>query len=155
PFIGLIYVFVLQSMRHIRFSRVLSTRTRYAMLLTVPTVIIAMTLVAAVTFPAPVQGRGFGTWCCNPNGPSGRSTLINQLQASGGQHLVFVEYTSEHNVHEEWVYNAANIDRSPVVFAREMGAIKDRELIQYFSNRRVWHLVVGDGSVKLGPYEGK
>lgn len=155
PFLGIIYVLVLQSMRHIRFSRVLALRTRRAVFLTVPAATIVMALVAVVIFPPRVQGRNFGTWCCNPNGPSERSQLINQLQASGGMHLVFVEYTKEHNIHEEWVYNAADIDRSTVVFARQMGLTKDMELIQYFSGRQVWRLVVGDEPPRLEQYERK
>jgi len=153
PFIGIIYVLVLQTMRHIRFSRILAPRTSRAIFLTVPMVAIVMTVVAVITFPPRVQGRSYGAWCCNSNGPSARSKLINQLHASGGLHLVFVEYTKDHNLHEEWVYNAADIDRSTVVFARDMGSTKDLQLIQCFSGRQVWRLVVGDGPIKLERYE--
>ncbi len=153
PFIGIIYVLVLQSMRHIRFSRVLASRTRRAIFLTLPTVIVVMILVAVITFPPRLQGRSYGTWCCNPNGPSARSELIRHLRASGGLHLVFVEYTKDHNMHDEWVYNAADIDGSPVVFARHMGLTKDLQLIQYFSGRQVWRVVLGDGPIKLERYE--
>ena len=90
-------------------------------------------------------------WCCNPNGPTSRSLLLNELQSKGGRHLVFVEYTSDHNPHEEWVYNTADIDSAPVVFARDMGTTKDMELIQYFSDRQVWRLVVDDRPLKLEP----
>jgi hypothetical protein len=155
PFTGIIYVLMLQSLRHIRFSRSISPRTRYAVFLTVPTVIILMTVVAVITFPPPVQGRGFGLWCCNPNGESARSRLVHQLQASGGRHLVFVEYTSNHDADfdDEWVYNAADIDSSPVVFARHMDPTKDLQLIQYFPDRQVWRLVVADAPVKFERYK--
>jgi hypothetical protein len=153
PFIGIIYVVVLQSMRHICFSRKLAVRTRHAFFLTVPTVTIAMTLIVIITFPPRLQGRDFGTWCCNPNGPSARSVFVNQLKAKGGRHLVFVEYTSAHNLHEEWVYNGADIDNSPIVFARHMDSIKDSQLIRYFSGRQVWRLIVGDGHLTLERYE--
>jgi hypothetical protein len=36
------------------------------------------------------------------------------------------------------VYNNADIDNSPIVWAREMGPAADREIIQYFKTRKVW-----------------
>jgi len=146
PFTGIFYVVMLQGLRHVRFSRALSHRLRYALFLTVPTVIILMIAIAFATFPKPVQDRDFGMWCCNGNGESDRSRFIKQLQANGGKHLVFVEYSSTYEPAEsdEWVYNSADIDSSPVVFAHYMDSSKNSELIQYFADRQVWHLVVGD-----------
>ena len=151
PFIGIIYVVILQGIRHIRFSRRLPPRTRYALITTIPVVMILMSFWAIVTLRQPVQGRDFGAWCCNSNGATDRYQLIKQLQTLGGQHLVFVEYTREHdaNYQDEWVYNAADIDTSPVVFARHMSQAEDERLIQYFSDRRVWHLLVGKVPLKF------
>ena len=39
-----------------------------------------------------------------------RLNVIAQLQKLGGKSLVIVRYKKSHNVHEEWVYNEANID---------------------------------------------
>jgi hypothetical protein len=152
PFTGIIYVLILQSLRHICFSRSLSRQSRHALFLTVPIVIILMTVVAVITFPPSVQGRAFGTWCCNPNGESERSRLISQLTAMGGRHLVLVEYTSDHSPHDEWVYNPADIDGSPIVFARHIDSGSDSNLIKYFEDRRVWRLVVDDRPLRLEPY---
>lgn len=54
--------------------------------------------------------------------------------------LVFVEYGSNHNPHCEWVYNRADIDNAPVVWARSMGAEADAKLCRYFADRETWHL---------------
>jgi hypothetical protein len=48
-------------------------------------------------------------------------------------------------VYHEWVYNEADIDRAKVVWARDMGAAQNKELIDYFQDRHVW-LVEADGS---------
>jgi len=155
PFIGIVYVLLLQCLRHVRFSRALTPRRRYAAFLTVPAVIVLMTVIAVITFPPKVQGRDFGIWCCNPDGPTDRTWLISRLQTQGERHLVFVEYTPEHNANEEdeWVYNAADIDGSPVVFARSMDAARNTQLAQYFSDRQVWRLVVGHRPLKLERYK--
>ena len=43
-----------------------------------------------------------------------------QLKKIGGKHLVFVHYGPNHEVHWEWVFNAANIDSAPVVWGSRM-----------------------------------
>jgi hypothetical protein len=67
-----------------------------------------------------------------------RARMLRQLEASGGRHLVVVRYLPRHNFHDEWVYNAADIDAAPVVWARDMGDEGNRGLLHYFQNRQVW-----------------
>jgi hypothetical protein len=73
-----------------------------------------------------------------------RASIVERLNREPGKHLVFVRYASDHNVHNEWVFNAADIDSSRIVWAREMGADLDRPLVQYFADRRVWLLQPDD-----------
>ena len=40
---------------------------------------------------------------------------------------MLVRYAPDHEVFEEWVYNGADIDGSKVVWARDMGAEKNRK----------------------------
>jgi hypothetical protein len=63
--------------------------------------------------------------------------------------LVVVKYGLNHNYHHEWVYNRADIDSAKVVWARSMGAARDRELEQYFADRAVWTLDVEDGAASM------
>jgi hypothetical protein len=67
-----------------------------------------------------------------------RAYVEAQLKQKGQRHLVFVRYRPGHNFHHEWVYNSANIDMAPVVWAREWTAESDRELMGYFADRFVW-----------------
>ncbi len=69
-----------------------------------------------------------------------RRAVIHRLESAGGLHLVVVRYFPSHNVLEEWVYNGADIDASPIVWARDMGAGANRELLDYYHGRKVWLL---------------
>jgi hypothetical protein len=82
-----------------------------------------------------------------------RKDVINRLRDSGGKHLVIVRYLPGHPIHEEWVYNAAEIDNSPVVFARSISAEKDSALVKYFSNRQPWIAELAPRSKTLTLYQ--
>jgi hypothetical protein len=69
-----------------------------------------------------------------------RRKIIAQLEQDSASHLVMVRYEANHNLHDEWVYNRADIDGSKIVWAREMSADRDRELLNYYPQRKVWRL---------------
>jgi hypothetical protein len=52
----------------------------------------------------------------------------------------------------EWVYNAADIDAAKVVWAREMSPDRNRELMTYFSNRKVWLVEPDCTPVRVSAY---
>jgi len=66
-----------------------------------------------------------------------RAELAQRLLRTGGRHVVFVRYGASHSFHDEWVYNAADVDAAPVVWCRWMGAA-DREVMRYYPNRQFW-----------------
>ena len=78
-----------------------------------------------------------------------RRGIEAQLRSIDGLQLVLVEYAATHSPHEEWCYNSADIDRSKIVWARDLGQAKNDVLLRYFSNRTVHRLAVGFGPVKL------
>ena len=73
--------------------------------------------------------EGFGTWY----GPQGlgleRDRIRRELAGLPGGQLVVVRYSPG----DDWVYNAADIDNAKVVWAREMDAAHNRELLTVFS----------------------
>jgi hypothetical protein len=69
-----------------------------------------------------------------------RAEIVMNLRAIPGEHLVLVRYGANHNPHQEWVYNDADIDASRIVWARAMDAESDNGLIRYFADRQVWLL---------------
>ena len=72
----------------------------------------------------------------------------------GSRHLVIVHYAPDHNIHTEWVYNRANIDESEIVWAHDMGEVRNRELLNYYRDRKVWLLDPDKKPIALKPYPG-
>ena len=78
-------------------------------------------------------------WCDFPNNWAQRRASIERtLKSEPQKDLVFVRYDRNHDGNQEWVYNHANIDQSEVVWAREISPEKDKALMEYFSDRKVW-----------------
>jgi hypothetical protein len=69
-----------------------------------------------------------------------RAELEDWLGRQRGKQLVIVHYEPWHNPDQEWVYNGADIDGSKIVWARSLSPDQDRELVKYFSDRKVWQL---------------
>jgi hypothetical protein len=109
----------------------------------------AVPLICASTVLIVAAGRGLGL---NPvtvsalelvppsYGLQDRAALQKRLEQLPGGQLVVVRYSPDHNVHAEWVYNDADIDAAKVVWGREMDAVSNGRLVQYFSDRRIWLL---------------
>jgi len=57
-----------------------------------------------------------------------------------GAQLVLVRYQRNHDPQLDWVYNGADIDHAKIVWARDMGADQNEELLRYYKDRRIWLL---------------
>lgn len=82
----------------------------------------------------------------------GRShdALVSQLLQQPGKQLVLVRYRSINNLNHDWVANKADIDGSKIVWARDMGPEKNKEIIKYFTDRNVWLMTVdGDDAAVI------
>jgi len=86
-----------------------------------------------------------------PNTLGLRPVVIDRLRQMGGKHLVIVHYTPKHSVHEEWVYNAADIDGSDIVWAQDMGD-RNRELFDYYRDRKAWVIQPDIDPLAVQPY---
>jgi hypothetical protein len=86
-----------------------------------------------------------------------RRAALEALAASPGRDLVIVTYGPKHRFHADWVYNDADIDHADVVWARDMGAQRNRELLDYYPDRKKWRLRngFGDEADGLVPYEAE
>lgn len=80
-----------------------------------------------------------------------RRTVLHQLQTLGGRHLVIVRYSPQHSIHEGWIYNHADVDSATIVWAEDMGAEQNRELVTYYRDRKIW-LLEPDRGPSLQPY---
>jgi hypothetical protein len=84
--------------------------------------------------------------------PQDRAAVIARLSAEGGRHVVIVRYSADHPAHREWVFNAADIDGSPIVWARDRGE-ENRRLREYFTGRRFWLLEPDAKPYRLTPLD--
>jgi hypothetical protein len=75
-----------------------------------------------------------------------RERVAAELLRTPGKHLVIVRYSEHHPSLDDWVYNAPDIDRSRIVWAREMGPAENDRLVAYFRDRKVW-LVDADSAI--------
>ena len=70
------------------------------------------------------------------NGRKGEIERRLAAQAPG-RHVIFVHYTGGHSPHEEWIYNPADIDAAPVVWAQDMGDAENQRLTSLLSRPRL------------------
>jgi len=72
-----------------------------------------------------------------------------------GDDLVFVRYDASHNFHHEWVYNGADIDHQPIVWAREIDAASDERLRNYFDKRHAWVVFADETPARFVEWSGR
>jgi len=146
PMAAVIVALVLQGMRHLRAWKFEDKSS--GLFLTRALVVICVVMVpfelSVLTKPAQA-----GTWQATGRAREGVLAELNRLP---GRHLVLVRYQPDHNVLAEWVHNGADIDRSKVIWSRDMGVAENQELLSYFNDRHVWLLVVDDKNPTLVPY---
>ncbi len=82
-----------------------------------------------------------------------RPRLESQLMASPGEDVVIVSYGMAHEPREEWVYNGADLEHDPVLWARDLGCERNRELLRYYHDRRFWLLEADVWPLRLKPYQ--
>ena len=73
-----------------------------------------------------------------------RAGIESSLTHSGQRHLVFVRYLPNHDIYREWVYNKADIDKAPVIWARDLGLAQNDQVIAYYGKSRHYWLLEAD-----------
>jgi hypothetical protein len=154
PLTAAIYALVLQAMRYTRMWRYHGQPSGLFLVRAVPVICLALLPVrAAASFlHISVPVTAIHTWYTEDVHNLDRARLLDQLEQQPGLHLVLVRYRPDHEVLAEWVYNRADIDAAKVVWARDMGATGNEELIRYFGNRHVWLLEADEKPPKISPY---
>ena len=95
----------------------------------------------------------YETWdVINHTNPARRIAVNQALAEQPGKQLVIVRYSPRHIFQDEWVYNAADIDGARVVWARDLGATQNQELLKYYPDRTVWLLQPDEQPPSLEPY---
>lgn len=145
PVTGIYFGIVVQALRHLcRISfwkRPIGAALSRAIVLLL---VIDVGQFAATGYGDPMGWGGGGLWQ--------RVEIEQQLSATPGKQLVIVSYSDTHSVHEEWVYNGADIDGSKIVWARDLGPEENAKLVEYFKDRTAWVVQEGPETAPLTRY---
>jgi hypothetical protein len=158
PFTVVFYAIGLQAMRHLRVWRpggksIGATMVRLS-------VSLCFAMGGLRLFAAPlhleVSEWPVSNWTWMWYGPGEFGTERAQIQAGleqqPGKQLVILRYSPKRDPLDLWVYNEADIDASKVVWAREMDAADNRELLRYYRDRTTWLVQMDTVPATVSPY---
>ncbi len=152
------YAIGLQMMRHLRQWKPGGQPVGTAMLRLSVASCIALAALRLGAAPLHIQLAPWpsAAWASTWYGPGqlglARARIEDKLNQLPGKHLLIVRYSPDHSSLDEWVYNTSDIDNSKIVWAREMDAANNSELIRYYKDRTVWLLQPDTNPVSLSPY---
>ena len=147
PATVVVWALLIQGLRALR-------RWRPGLAYAIPAICVAMAgvRIAMALTPVPFVLNYPMTWASTWSPHLDRRAVEQKLDALGGRHIVIVHYAPGHDPLKEYVFNGADIDGSRIVWAHDMGATRNQELIRYFAGRRVWLLEPDREPVSLTPY---
>jgi hypothetical protein len=148
PITCVIFVFVAQAIRRLRTMRL----GRRAVGLALSRAIVILLALDTGTYVARRVCSPL-TWTCQ--GDPSRAAIAEKLQHTPGKHLIMVRYDKDsdnHNIHDEWVYNGAEIDNAKVLWARELEPQQNANLLAYFRDRKIWLVTPDSDNTYLEPY---
>jgi hypothetical protein len=157
PFTAVFYAIGLQAMRHLRQWRPGGQPVGTCLVRLLVTLCFVLAAVRLYAKPLHIRlpGRYESGWLVTWYGPgqfgARRAKIENQLEHLPGKQLVIVRYAPDHSPLDEWVYNAADIDHSKVIWARDMSPAENLDLVHYYKGRTVW-LVQPDTNPAVSPY---
>jgi hypothetical protein len=94
----------------------------------------------------------YESWCCVHPPNLSKARVEQSLDSIPGQHLVIVKAKTDPANVLQWIYNDADIDGARIVWARDLGTGRNRDLLEYFRNRRVWLVDPNTEPARLTPY---
>ena len=142
PATAIVFATLVQSIRHLRTIRIFRRPIGAAL----SRVIVLALLFDVTQLVAQRLGdsQGWGGW-----GLSDRADLLHELESTPGEHVVLVRYGPDHSVHEEWVFNSADIDASKVIWARDLPGEVNDQLLRYYPDRTIWLATPDTGEVSV------
>ena len=146
PATALLYLVLLQGLRHLKLWVWRGRPVGLSLVRAIPVICCAMILVRLGAIAAHAQIEP--AW---PRGNLDRARIVRELSRLPGRQLVIVRYNTRHDIRQEWVYNAADIDHAKLVWTRDMGA-QNEELLRYFSDRSVWVVNADEAPARPVPY---
>ena len=145
PLTCVIFLVLVQAIRHLRTIRLSGRPVGLALSWAV-----FCLLAADVGFAVQRRVCDQLDWTCK--GDPSRTAIARTLSNTPGKHLIMVRYDEDHNLHDEWVYNGAEIDTAKVLWARELDPAQNAKLFAYFKDRWIWLVEPDRDNTELVPY---
>jgi hypothetical protein len=142
---GAIFLLLVQAIRHLR-----TVRPRGRPLGRALSWAILMLLATDISLAVKHHDCDHLDWTCK--GDPSRETITKTLSNTPGKHLIMVRYDEDHNLHDEWVYNGAEIDSAKVLWARELDPLQNAKLFAYFKDRHIWLVTPDSDNTYLESY---
>jgi hypothetical protein len=159
PFTAAFYAIGLQAMRHLRVWRPEGRPFGLAWVRLIVAICVVLAGLRVFAGPLHLTPPKYppSEWAWQWYGPGHfggeRAQIEAQLEQLPAKQLVIVRYSASHYPLNEWVYNAADIDNSKVIWAREMDAANNLDLIHYYTDRQVWLVQPDLVPATISPYQ--
>jgi hypothetical protein len=150
PFLAAMLLLVAQSMRYLRQWKYHGLEVGRFLVNAMPVAVFVVMIaseaeaIAAQQMTDQIQAR-------NTQIAQKQSIEQELLKKQPGQHVILVSYAGLSSPHEEWIYNPANIDAAPVIWALDLGQTENEKLRHYYAGRSFWRFKPAE-SMTLSPY---
>jgi hypothetical protein len=142
PFAAALFILVVQSLRYLRQWKYNGREVGRFLVCAMPAAIAVMMLL--------FESRDIA-YRVQANTPTKEGMEQTLLAERLGRHVIFVRYREGDTEHREWVYNLADIDAAPVIWAHDLGPEENKRLMQYYAGRSFW-LFEPYPPMRLQPY---
>jgi hypothetical protein len=136
------YLLLVQAIRHLRQWKYM----RWPIGIFCSRIIMVLAIARLVTLRTEPVSPPFRGWNLS------RAQIAANLERLSNKSLVLVRYDPDHDVHDEWVYNAADIDDARVIWAREIPGRDLKPLLSYFHDRQIWVVDADAKPIRIQPY---
>jgi hypothetical protein len=153
PFTCALYALLLQAMRHLRVWCPGGQPRGLALVRILPIICLALAGVRLFAGPLKIDiPRWPSMWYGTEPLGLPRARVLAALEGYPGRQLAIVRYSPAHEPFDDWVYNAADIDGSRVVWAREAESGNQTDLLHYFRDRSVWLVEPDSSPPRISPW---
>lgn len=80
-----------------------------------------------------------------------KSEFENVVEKLPGKYIAVVSYDESYNYHDEMIYNKADIENSKIIWAHDLGAEKNKALLNYYNNRKVLVIKISGSTFEVNP----
>ena len=82
-----------------------------------------------------------------------KAEMEKAIEKLPGKYIAVVSYGSDYTVHDEIVYNKADIENAKLIWAYDLGEEKNKVLLSYYNNRKILRIKISGSQIKIKPLD--